>query len=47
MIKAKEAFQIADLAASDVYLVKRDPLIVAGVELGGIRTLFGVPMATR
>src|SRR5262249_35561016 len=44
MIKAKEAFQIADLAASDVYLVKRDPLIVAGVELGGIRTLFGVPM---
>src|SRR5262249_21689927 len=44
MIKAKEAFQIADLAASHVYLVKRDPLIVAGVELGGIRTLFGVPM---
>jgi signal transduction histidine kinase len=44
MIKAKEAFQISDLAASHVYLVKRDPLIVAGVELGGIRTLFGVPM---
>src|SRR5262249_6994703 len=44
MIKAKETFQIADLAASDVYLIKRDPLIVASVELGGIRTLFGVPM---
>jgi len=44
MIKTKEAFQIADLAASRVYLVKQDPLIVAGVKLGGIRTLFGVPM---
>jgi GAF domain-containing protein len=44
MIKAKGVFQIADLAASDVYRVKRDPLIVAGVELAGIRTLFGVPM---
>ena len=34
---------IADLAASLGY-AERDPVVVAAVELGGVRTLFGVPM---
>src|SRR5205807_3493122 len=44
MIRAKQAFQIADLAASDGYLVERHPLMVASVELAGTRTLVAVPM---
>jgi two-component system NtrC family sensor kinase len=34
---------IADLAASRGY-AERDPVVVAAVELGGVRTLLGVPM---
>jgi GAF domain-containing protein len=34
---------IADLAASRGY-AERDPVLVAAVELGGVRTLLGVPM---
>jgi GAF domain-containing protein len=44
MIKANQAFQIADLAASPGYLVERHPLIVASVELAGTRSLVAVPM---
>jgi GAF domain-containing protein len=44
VIKAKQAFQIADLATSHGYLVERHPLIVASVELAGTRTLIAVPM---
>jgi signal transduction histidine kinase len=44
MIRTKQAFQIADMAASDGYLVERHPLIVASVELAGTRTLVAVPM---
>jgi GAF domain-containing protein len=44
MIKAKQAFQIADLAASKGYRVERHPLIVASVELAGTRSLVAVPM---
>jgi signal transduction histidine kinase len=44
MIKAKQAFQIADLAASKGYLIERHPLIVASVELAGTRSLVAVPM---
>src|SRR5262249_30586478 len=35
--------QISDLLASQGY-VKRDPVVVAAVELGGVRTILGVPM---
>jgi class 3 adenylate cyclase/putative methionine-R-sulfoxide reductase with GAF domain len=35
---------VADLAAEPIYTQERDPTIVAGVELGGIRTLLVVPM---
>ncbi|MGA7230004.1 MAG: GAF domain-containing protein, partial [Xanthobacteraceae bacterium] len=34
---------IADLAASGGY-AERDPVVVAAVELGGVRTMLGVPM---
>src|SRR5262249_50671322 len=33
----------SDLAASRGY-VERDPIVVAAVELGGVRTILGVPM---
>src|SRR6202030_4196211 len=39
----KQLVHIADLAASRGY-AERDPVIVAAVELGGVRTLLGVPM---
>ena len=39
----KDVVQIADLMADESY-IKRDPFVVAGVELGGIRTLLAVPM---
>src|SRR6516165_4437231 len=39
----KKSVQIADRAATPGY-TQRDPLIVAAVEEGGVRTIFGVPM---
>ena len=39
----KQTVQIADLVASLGY-VQRDPVVVAAVELGGVRTILGVPM---
>ena len=44
MVKTKRAFQIADLANSQGYLVERHPVVVASVELAGTRTLITVPM---
>ena len=43
MIKTKQLVHISDIRAEQGYL-DRDPLAVAGVELGGIRTLLVVPM---
>ena len=39
----KQMVHIADLVASRGY-AERDPVVVAAVELGGVRTLLGVPM---
>jgi GAF domain-containing protein len=39
----KQVAQIADMKAEQAY-VERDPFVVAGVELAGIRTLLAVPM---
>jgi len=39
----KQLVHIDDLAASRGYL-DRDPVVVAAVELGGVRTMLGVPM---
>jgi adenylate cyclase len=47
MLATKKTVHIADLAAESVYTEERDPIIVAGVELGGIRTLLLVPMLKK
>ena len=44
MLATKAAIYVADLAADERYVEQRDPTAVAGVELGGIRTLIAVPM---
>ena len=44
MLATKTTVHVADLAAEPVYTEERDPTVVAGVELGGIRTLLLVPM---
>src|SRR3974377_1056691 len=41
--KTRQRLHIADYRADECYL-EHDPLAVAGVELGGIRTLLGLPM---
>jgi GAF domain-containing protein len=43
MTRTKEDLHIPDMAADQAY-IKRNPFAVAGVELGGIRTLLVVPM---
>jgi len=43
MVRTKSAVHIVDLASSEFYL-SGDPRSVAGVELGGVRTLVLVPM---
>ena len=43
MVRTKSAVHIVDLASSEFYL-SRDPRAVAGVELGGVRTVLLVPM---
>jgi GAF domain-containing protein len=43
MAKIKQAVHVADLSADQAY-VERDPEVVAGVELGRMRTLVLVPM---
>src|SRR5262245_48513399 len=43
MVKTKSAVHIVDLASCEFYL-SGDPRAVAGVELGGVRTLVLVPM---
>jgi hypothetical protein len=44
MVTTKAAIHFADLAAEKAYIEKRDPAAVAGVELGGVRTVLAVPM---
>jgi GAF domain-containing protein len=41
--RTKKIVHIADLASSRGY-AERDPVVVAAVELGGVRTMLGVPM---
>ena len=43
VIRTKETVQVADLAATRVY-AERNPVAVAAVELGGVRTTVAVPM---
>ena len=44
MLSANAAIHVADLAADERYIERRDPEVVAAVELGGIRTFVAVPM---
>ena len=44
MVSIKTAIHVADLAAEQAYIEQREPRTVAGVELGGVRTLLAVPM---
>ena len=44
MLATKTTVHVADLAVEPIYTEERDPLAVAAVELGGIRTLLAVPM---
>jgi GAF domain-containing protein len=41
--KSKEFAQISDITAHRLY-TERDPIFVAGAELGGMRTIAAVPM---
>jgi GAF domain-containing protein len=43
MVRTKEVVHVADLSADPMY-AEREPEVVTGVELGGIRTLLIVPM---
>jgi two-component system, NtrC family, sensor kinase len=42
--RTKQVVQYADITKEQFYLVERDPLAVAGAELGGYRTVLAVPM---
>jgi GAF domain-containing protein len=44
MIKSKKVVHLLDAAANETYATRRDPTVVAAVELGGIRTALIVPM---
>jgi len=46
-IASKTVVHIADFAAEPAYTEQREPGYVAGVELGGIRTLLVVPMLKK
>ncbi len=44
MVASKTVVHVADLAAEQRYIERRDPAIIAAVELAGIRTFVAVPM---
>jgi GAF domain-containing protein len=44
MLATRTTVHVADCAAEPLYTEERDPLLVEGVVLGGIRTLLAVPM---
>jgi GAF domain-containing protein len=44
MVATKMPVHIADLTADAAYIEERDPIIVAAVEVGGIRTVLYMPM---
>jgi two-component system, NtrC family, sensor kinase len=44
MVETKTVTHVADLAASEDYIIERNPRAVAAVELGGVRTYLAVPM---
>jgi GAF domain-containing protein len=47
MMAAKTVVHISDLTAEEVYIAQHDPVAVSAVELGGIRTILGVPLLNK
>ena len=44
MVKTKTVTHVVDAADNRDYIERRDPSLVAAVELGGVRTYLGIPM---
>jgi GAF domain-containing protein len=44
LIATKEVVHLADSATEEIYVKRLDPVFVAAVELGGVRTALAVPM---
>jgi two-component system NtrC family sensor kinase len=44
MVRTKTVVHVADAAANPDYTERRDPSLVAAIELGGVRTYLAVPM---
>jgi GAF domain-containing protein len=44
MVAAREPIQVEDILALPDDVEKRNPVVVAGAELGGIRTVLNVPL---
>jgi GAF domain-containing protein len=47
MLANRTVAHINDVTAEEVFLAQRDPMAVTAVELGGIRTLLGVPLLNK
>ncbi len=44
MVATKSVIHVSDLAAEQVYTERKNPIYIAAVELGGVRTILLVPM---
>jgi signal transduction histidine kinase len=44
MVATKAAVQVADIMAEEAYVIGRDPRLALPIEIGGARTVLGVPM---
>jgi GAF domain/Adenylate and Guanylate cyclase catalytic domain len=47
MLADRTVAHIRDVTAEEVFLAQRDPMAISAVELGGIRTLLGVPLLNK
>lgn len=47
MVKTKAVTHVADAADNPDYTERRDPSLVAAIELGGVRTYLAIPMLTE
>jgi signal transduction histidine kinase len=44
MVKSRTVLHVVDAALNEDYIARRDPSLVAAIELGGVRTYLAVPM---
>ena len=47
MVANKTLIHVRDIKAEEVYIEQRDPVAVAAVALGGIRTFLGIPLLNK